>query len=162
MLFRSWPAICAAVPNATLNVVGIGISDELRKAWGSVSGVNVVGFVENLAEWYASSSFSIAPIEQGGGTCIKVVESLGYGRTLVGTRRAMRGYEHCLRHEESLLVAEDWNEMAGLCIRLLGDCSLRDHLARKGQEIVAAEFSGEKFDQIVGDVIKRIASCDPE
>ncbi len=160
-LKQAWPAICAAVPNATLNIVGIGISDKLRKAWASVSGVNLVGFVENLAEWYAYSSFSIAPIEQGGGTCIKVVESLGYGRTLVGTRQAVRGYEHCLRHEDSLLVADDWKAMAGHCIRLLGDCSLRDRLAVKGREIVAAEFSREKFEQIVGDVIMRAVSNGP-
>jgi glycosyltransferase involved in cell wall biosynthesis len=106
-LRRAWATVRTAVPDARLYIVGSGLSEETKGEWAAVRGVVVVGTVDKLNEWYSRTAFSLAPIELGGGTSIKVLESLAYSRTLVTTRHGARGYEKCLLDGEALLVADD-------------------------------------------------------
>jgi len=54
---------------------------------------HVLGFVEDLAELYRKADFIVAPIFSGGGMKVKTAEALSYGKTVVGTPEALRGYE---------------------------------------------------------------------
>jgi glycosyltransferase involved in cell wall biosynthesis len=53
----------------------------------------VLGFVEDLADLYRRADFVVAPIFSGGGMKVKTAEALSYGKTVVGTPEALRGYE---------------------------------------------------------------------
>jgi len=53
----------------------------------------VLGYVEDLADLYRRADFVVAPIFSGGGMKVKTAEALSYGKTIVGTPEAMRGYE---------------------------------------------------------------------
>jgi hypothetical protein len=154
-LRRAWATVRTAVPDARLYIVGSGLSEETKGEWAAVRGVVVVGTVDKLNEWYSRTAFSLAPIELGGGTSIKVLESLAYSRTLVTTRHGARGYEKCLLDGEALLVADDWQGFASHCIRLLREPEFRDRLARQGQEIVRREYSVARVDRVVGEALRR-------
>jgi glycosyltransferase involved in cell wall biosynthesis len=49
--------------------------------------------VEDLADLYRRADFVVAPIFSGGGMKVKTAEALSYGKTVVGTPEALRGYE---------------------------------------------------------------------
>ena len=55
--------------------------------------VEVVGAVDDLAEWYLKSHFVIAPIFDGSGMKTKGAEALMFGKKVIGTPEAFSGYE---------------------------------------------------------------------
>ena len=82
----------------------------------------------------------MCPIFEGGGTKIKVLESLAHGRTIVVARHSIRGYERELVDNESLLIADDEPQLAEACIRLFREDSLRHRLAATGAWVVSDAF----------------------
>lgn len=76
-----------------LVIVGQGM-ESLRSEFSSFHNVFVMGLVEDLAEWYESASFVVAPIFDGSGMKTKVAEALMFGKTVLASPEALIGYEY--------------------------------------------------------------------
>jgi hypothetical protein len=152
-----WPTIRLGAPKARFRIVGGAMSDAMRARWGKVAGVEPVGFVEDLREEYLQCAFTASPIYEGGGTKIKVLESLNRGRTVALTQHSLRGYEHALQHGKDVWVAQSDAALADGCIRLLGSPDLRDALAAHGAA-QATQFSFANFCDEVKITIDRVTS----
>lgn len=148
-----WPKVREAVPDAEFHLIGSGHTAQMRERWSSAPGVRPVGFVEDVVPHYANCAFTIAPIFSGGGTNIKVLESLAYGRTCVLTPFGLRGYEADLLHGDSVFVAKDAETMAGGCIELLTNPAARATMGRRGAQIVSERYSYERFRAVVARTI---------
>lgn len=149
-----WPRVRKVVPKAVYRIVGSRMGDDQKRRWEQVDGVEAVGFVDNLRNVYLDSAFSVAPIYSGGGTNIKVLESLAYGRTCVVTPSALRGYEAHLHPDRDLLVGHDARQLADCCIKLLMDPGLCHRLASRGAEVVQREYSFDRFCKVVHDTLE--------
>ena len=66
-------------------------SDELRASWGARHGVELAGFVEDLAEEYAASAVALVPVLQGAGVKFKTIEALLHGTPTVTTTVGAEG-----------------------------------------------------------------------
>ncbi len=152
-----WPRIHANVPGSEFRIVGYGMSEEQKHRWGAVAGVVPVGFVEDVREEYERCAFTVVPIFEGGGTKIKVLESLRYGRTLVAVSHSCRGYGTVLRHLEAVWVAEDEEALVQGCTRLLVEPALRDRMAQAGCRTVREHYNTESFQRIVQETVQRVA-----
>lgn len=73
-----------------LIVVGKGMDDAL--GYLASDRVQVIGFVEDLADYYYKATFVVLPIFSGGGMKTKTAEALMYGKTILGTTEAFEGY----------------------------------------------------------------------
>jgi glycosyltransferase involved in cell wall biosynthesis len=153
-LREGWPKVRAACPAAEYWLAGKN-DPAIAKRWQAVTGVRALGFVDNLAALYSTSWFTLCPLWAGGGTNIKVLESLAFERTCVATVIGHRGFEDCLQSNDSLLVAENAEDLAENCIRLINDHTLRLALAKRGREVVLREFSYQKFAGIVHGEVER-------
>jgi glycosyltransferase involved in cell wall biosynthesis len=151
---EGWPKVRAACPTAEYWLAGKN-DPATTERWQAVSGVRVLGFVDDLAAVYDRSWFTLCPLWTGAGTNIKVLESLAFGRTCVATVTGHRGYESSLQAGESLLVAADPEGLANNCIQLINNHARRLALATRGREVVQREFSYEKFASIVHREIER-------
>lgn len=155
-LERAWPLVRRSNPSATFRIVGTGLSTKQEARWSRVDGVEPVGFVDDLTEEYARAAITVAPLFEGGGSKIKVLESLAYGRTCVIARHAHRGFEDILRHRESLWVSDDDAAMATGCLALLEDSALRNRLAREGHELAMEHFTFEKFAETIARTVDTV------
>lgn len=155
-LAHQWPAIRAAEPGATFRIVGSSMSDEMKRRWANLPGVEPVGFVDDLKDAYRSAAFSVVPIWEGGGTKIKVLESLAYGRTCVVADHSLRGYGSVLKHGESVWSAADGDGLTAGCLELLRRPDLRAKLADAGRALVAEHFSVERFNDIVRRAVDHV------
>jgi glycosyltransferase involved in cell wall biosynthesis len=150
-LAEAWPLIRQAQPDAVFRLVGSRLSEHDRQRWSLVPGVEVFGYVEDLRNAYRDCAFVVVPIWSGGGTNIKVLEALMYGRTCVLAYPAYRGYSNILRENESLMVGRDSWEIAMHCIELLQKPQRCAALAGRGAAAVTRAFSYDKFTKIVLD-----------
>jgi glycosyltransferase involved in cell wall biosynthesis len=152
-LQQIWPVIRERNPHAVLRIGGDRLDAQTRQCWAAHEGVEVLGRVEDLQAEYDRCAFTIAPIRQGAGTKIKVLESLAYGRTCVVTPHAHRGFENILRHGVSLWCGETDESFADGCLRLLDSPDLRNRFADAGNRAVTSKYSIKSFQDEV------IATC---
>jgi glycosyltransferase involved in cell wall biosynthesis len=158
-LVKSWPTIRAAVPDASLRLVG-GAPVEDRKMWSTIEGVEAVGFVEDLAAEYCEAAVCIAPIHFGGGTNIKVLEASANGRGCVTTEFCRAAFAPFFDQRGTLAVGRTDREIADLCVNLLRDRTVRATFAREGHQVVLKHFNASVFRQAVSLAIEQVAGTD--
>lgn len=136
-----WPRVRVAAPQLRLRVVGGGLDTASQARLASQPGVDYVGFVDDLTAEYAGAMCSVVPIWEGGGTKIKILESLALGRTCVVAAPSMRGYADHLRDGEDVVVADDEDGFVTGILALARDAGLRHRLEAHGRDAVNAHFS---------------------
>jgi glycosyltransferase involved in cell wall biosynthesis len=120
----------------SLDLVGT-VGAETR-ARGRAIPVRVHGLVDSLAPHYARASVVIAPIFEGTGLKVKVVEAIAHGKALVATPEALRGVSS--RASDAAIGAADAESFANALIALDSDDA-----ARCKQEQRAASAARDSF-----------------
>lgn len=142
-LSRCWPAIKASRPEARLLLVGAA-PPRVRQAWERHPGVSAPGFVDDLGEAYRNAAFTIAPIYSGGGTNIKILESLAYGRACITTPHSAHAFREELA-DAGLGIARNDMHFVERCIAWLDDRDGRRHSAEAGWSVIAARYTRPFF-----------------
>jgi glycosyltransferase involved in cell wall biosynthesis len=151
---RILPSVRAVVPGATLTVTGRteGVSlDGLREA----EGVHFPGLLSDVRTAVANSWLSVAPILSGGGTRLKVLESLSVGTPVVSTSKGAEGLK--LEAGRHLLIADDAPTFAAHVIRVLGDPALRRRLGGEGRREVARHYDWNRIGAAFCLLVERAA-----
>ena len=138
----------AAVPGTRFRVVG-QCPSETATRWRAADGVEVAGFVDDLAAEYARASVVVAPVFSGGGTQIKVLEALAYECGTVVSEFSALGFAPNLRAGEHLLVARDAAEWVAHCLSLIQSPTQAERLGQAGRAVVLQKYS---FDGLASEV----------
>lgn len=134
-----WPGLTARRRRAEIHVVGRQPPDWLRRIGTIDSRVHVTGFVDDVRPYFGKASVCVCPIREGGGTRLKILDSLAMGVPVIGTSFACSGLE--LKHERDVLVADTPDEFIRQTERLLDSAVLRAGLAAAGRELVEHTYS---------------------
>ncbi len=104
--------------------------------------VHLTGWVEDVRPWIASSWATVVPIRRGGGTRLKILESLALGTPVVSTRKGAEGLE--VEDGRHLLLADSPAEFAAAVIELLRNRSLWADLSKRGREWVMERYDWQR------------------
>ncbi len=129
------PVVQAQHPKATLRVTGRQ-DEELQSALPASPGVIFTGHLEDVRPEIAASWLSVVPLRVGGGTRLKVLESMALGTPVVATPKGAEGLE--LVAGRDLLVAGEPAAFAEAVLRVLKDPDLRRRLSMAGRQAVQA------------------------
>lgn len=152
---KCWPKIYQHDNQAKFRIVGSGGWENLADNYKNTPNIEVVGFAEDLSKEYENSAFTVVPLFEGGGTKIKVLESLIYNRATVVTKFVKAGYEE-LKHQNCLMVANNENELINQCINLIDHPELREKLAFNGRTTVRQKYSNQKFFSIIKETTENL------
>jgi glycosyltransferase involved in cell wall biosynthesis len=136
-----FPIIRAARPNCTLAIVGRNPPPALLAA-ASDALITVTGTVPDVRPYLWDSALSIVPLRVGGGTRLKIFESMAAGTPVVSTTIGAEGLP--LRHGETIRIADSASGFAAECLALLDDRAAREKLAQDGLDLIRAKFSWEQ------------------
>jgi glycosyltransferase involved in cell wall biosynthesis len=131
------PEVRRAVPQARFVIAGRNPPPHLAKLQGE--GVEVVGFVPDIYDFFRSCAVVAVPLLWGGGVKVKVVQALLAGAPIVTTSIGAEGTGAI--DGEHLIVKDSPEAFAAGLIHLLTDPKERATLSSAAAAFAAAEFS---------------------
>ena len=116
-------------------------ADPLQKlsALAGRPGVTLVGRVDELSPYYRQCNLAVVPLRAGGGTRLKILEAMAFGRAVVSTTLGAEGLD--ARGGEHLQLADTAEDFARAVINLLQDHALRQRLRRNARALVEQRYS---------------------
>lgn len=127
------PRLAVKTPGLRVLIVGKSPTEEVR-AFGRFPGVTVVGGVPDVRPYYREAWLQIIPLRIGGGTRLKIPESLAMGTPVVSTTIGAQGLDLAAGRE--ILLADTAEEFAAQTALALSDGGLRARLEADGAKAV--------------------------
>ena len=152
-LAEIWPRIRAERPQTQFYVTGKlqGVPVEQLPPR---EGVVFTGYLDDVRPRVAQSWSSVIPLRLGGGTRLKILESLALGTPVVTTSKGMEGL--ALKPERDVLVADTPEAFAAAVLKLLRDPHLRTALSQHGQQAVQ-RYDWPKIGADLCQFVERVA-----
>jgi glycosyltransferase involved in cell wall biosynthesis len=135
------PLIRRVRPDCSLAIVGRTPSPPVAALAREDARIRVTGTVADIRPHLWKSAVSIVPLRIGGGTRLKIYESMAARVPVVSTSVGAEGLE--IHPMEDIRIADSPADFAAACLELLSDASLRQRQAAAAWEMVAASFSWE-------------------
>jgi GT2 family glycosyltransferase/glycosyltransferase involved in cell wall biosynthesis len=132
------PHLRRALPDARVRLVGRDAPPQVV-ALADRPGVEVAGYVPDLAAEMAAATVIALPLRQGSGLRGKLLEAWTAGKAVVGTHVACEGT--AARDGEHCLIADEPAAFAQAVVRLFGDASLRARLGAAGRQLALTKHS---------------------
>jgi len=143
-LGQVYPLIRAARPHVKLRITGATNGVALQGLALDPS-VTLTGYVEDIHHEIAQAAVAIVPIRSGGGTRLKILESMALGAPVVSTTKGAEGI--AASQGEHLLLADDPATFADCTVRLLQDADLRRRLAMHARQLVETSYDWSNIGQ---------------
>ncbi|MDB6024531.1 MAG: Polymer biosynthesis protein WecB/TagA/CpsF family [Verrucomicrobiales bacterium] len=131
-------ALRIKIPDLQVLIVGKNPVVEIQK-YGEKTNVIVTGGVPDVRPFYRRAWMQIVPLRIGGGSRLKIVESLAMGTPVVSTTIGAQGLG--LVHNDDILLGDTPEEFVNQTARALQDESLRERIKVKGLETVCSRLS---------------------
>ncbi len=151
---RVWPGLRNALrtshPRMRFTVVGSNPPASLQRLQ-SMDGIEVTGSVQSVVPYYAEAAIVVTPLLAGGGTRLKVVESMAAGVPVVSTPLGAEGID--ARHGEEVVLIEpgnpaDWEREI---VSLLDDAARWSAISRNGKRLALSRYDWRG----IGDALAR-------
>lgn len=127
-------------PQGELTVVGTGATEADVEA--GAGQVRYVGEVDSVAEWLTQARVVAVPLQHGGGTRLKVLEAMAWGRPIVSTSKGVEGLP--VMDGTHALIADGAREFVEAVKRVRADDELAARLGAAGRRL-AEQFAWERI-----------------
>ncbi len=131
------PLVRREIPHVRFAIVGADPTADVL-ALQQPPDVTVTGTVADVRPWLGRAEVVVAPLRQGGGTRLKILEAFASRRPVVSTTVGAAGID--VMHERDLLLADAPDAFAHCVIRALSDRELRTRLAENGFHLVQDRY----------------------
>ena len=147
-----WPEVLQRVPAAQLVLAGDGPSEALRTL-AADAGVEVTGYVDDLAPLYRSATVVVSPLRSGAGVKFKNVVALLWGLPVVTTRIGAEGIDG----PGVFLAVDDTARglAAGVVHAMLGDAAAA-HSGARGLAWAGARYTGAVYASDLRELLHRV------
>lgn len=144
-----WPKLKDIIPNIEVNIIGAGAPSDLLKFSESEQNFNVLGFVDNLKPYLDSATAYVCPIDDGGGTKLKLLDAFASGKAVVAHQVACEGLR--VKDGKQVLIANDPVTYCKQIKRLIEDAALRRELERNARQHAEDYFSFSSIGKQLAD-----------
>jgi glycosyltransferase involved in cell wall biosynthesis len=153
-----YPLIKEKVPAVRLGMVGSSPAPAIRGLTADTS-VIVTGYVPDLRPYLRRAWVVVAPLLEGFGVKVRVLQAMAAGRPVVATPPVTWGID--VSPGENIVIATGAEEFAGSVAGLLSDRPLRERIGTAARRLMAAEHSWEKLADRLNEVLESAARKSP-
>lgn len=150
------PSLIKKIPDVQLNIIGRNPPQWLKELGNKSNNVTVTGFVDDVRPYLEQASVYICPINDGGGTKLKILDALAMGKAIVAHHIACEGID--VIEDENVCFAETPEDFEKKIIHLFNNDALRIKLGNKGSQLIKKQYSfesiGQKMNELYSDLIE--------
>ncbi len=150
------PRLRARYPDVKATIIGRNPPPEFLEAAERDPGLTFTGFVDDIRPYVARAAVYACPIFDGGGTRLKILDTLAQQVPLVATAMAVEGVG--VESEHHALLADDAEGFAGAVGRIFDDPALGDRLATEGRQLVEGRFGWTAIGEMLRGVYEGVAA----
>jgi polysaccharide biosynthesis protein PslH len=149
------PIIRREIPGFRWRVVGRDPPPALIKmAALAASGIELVGFVDDLDQHYSDSAIAVIPLTSGGGTKLKVLEAMAMGRAVVTTSIGAEGIP--VSGGVTMEIADSPSEFAAKTVALLRDPDRAALIAAAARALIEQSYDWEAINKEMYQAVLRV------
>lgn len=138
-----WPELKKVRPELVIDVVGQDPPPEYLAMAEKDSAFRVRGFVDDVREYMDRAAVYVCPIDDGGGTKLKVLDALAMKMALVANPVACEGID--VVNGESVLYATTAQEYVKSILQLIDNDELIASLGANGRSLICEKYSYESL-----------------
>ncbi|SBO44338.1 glycosyltransferase [Cyanobium sp. NIES-981] len=153
-LAEVWPQLHERHPELRLHLYGSGMPPALAETWGSIAGVEVEGWVADIATVYDRHRVFIAPLRSGAGLKGKVAAAAAHGIPQVLSPLAAEATG--LRDGQEILIARGPDDWLAALDRLLGDDGGWEEMSQAAFRYARTTWSRERGIAMMAEALERL------
>lgn len=154
-LQKAWPLIQSRAPETRLRIAG-NAPAALANWWRNHPNVSVLGFVRDIAPEYENAALVVTSMNFGGGTKLKVLEALAYGRIPTGPTHGFEGLTDQQRLADVVVADDDPEVLAEKTVSLIASEDTRHNRERLAVEYLKEHYSLTQFNALVQETVSRL------
>lgn len=131
-----FPKIVARYPDTTITIVGKNAPASITRR--ASKNIIITGFVEDTRPYMHDASVYVVPLRMGGGTRLKIMETLASKIPLVTTSIGCEGID--IEHGKHALIADRPEDFANAVIELFENSERCKKLTENGYELVMDKY----------------------
>jgi glycosyltransferase involved in cell wall biosynthesis len=139
LIDKVWPEVSKYHPEAVLQVIGSGSREFLHGLARVPGSVVALGYVEDLDDNYRRARLLVAPLTEGGGIKIKILEAMAHGLPVVTTPIGAEGI--VAEADRALWTAPPDHRFAAAVLEALAKPEEAAGRARRARIIIEERFS---------------------
>lgn len=147
-----FPLVLEKLPDVELIITG----DHANLPLPSSHNITLAGHVADIKSLVASCEVSLAPLREGGGTRLKILEAMACGTPVVATTKGAEGL--MVEPGRHLLVADTPEQFAECILQLLNDKELRDCISANALQRVLDHYEWSRTIPKFLHLVERAAS----
>lgn len=147
------PFIRQTRPDCSLTVVGRDPSPEILALAAADARIKVTGTVPDVRPYLWGSAVSIVPLRIGGGTRLKIYESMAARTAVVSTTTGAEGL--IIDPPHNIRIADSPEDFAAQCIELLQNEDARQQQVESAWQMVALRFSWDVIARQFEEILER-------
>lgn len=154
VLNKIFPAIQNQVPDAELKIVGANPPHWLENAVKNSKNVRLFANVPEMIPYLRESQVFLHPHSGGSGIQNKLLEAMACGLPVVTTPTGIQGIN--AKPGESVLIAENFEEMAASAVRILTEPDFAQTLSESERNLIVENYSWEKIFSDLDAIIEEV------
>ena len=155
------PLVKETSPHTTLTILGANAPMAITDL-GTAPGIQYLGFVPDVRPYLWTHKICVVPLRSGGGTRLKILESMAAGLPVVSTTKGAEGLE--VQHMENILIADTPREFVEAVELLENNDVLYRKIQQNGQALVKRKYDwselGRTFEHALLDLRGKSISCE--
>ena len=140
--YKIFPIVREKIPESKFIVVGRNPPKDIQLL-SRDSHVIVRGNVEDVRPYYKKAKVSVVPLRSGGGTRLKIIESMAMGVPVISTSIGCEGL--AVYNNFNILMSDEPKAFAYKVIDLLSSPELWDRLSNEGRRLVEKTYDWKQI-----------------
>ena len=149
-----WPKLKSSIPGITFHIVGANPPGELLALSKSDTHFKVHGFVDDVREYMQKAAIYVCPIQDGGGTKLKILDALAMEMPIVAHPIACEGIR--VEPGNNVIFAKTLDEYLAAISNLLNNPDRRAQIGRNARTLIETEYSYEIIGRRMSDLYENV------
>jgi glycosyltransferase involved in cell wall biosynthesis len=148
-----FPVIREKMPECTLTIVGRKIPDDIQRLKADAK-VMVEANVKEVGPYYRKAIVSAVALRSGGGTRLKILESMAFGIPVVSTSIGCEGLE--IKNGQDILIADTPAEFANRVLEVIRSPVLWDKISRNARKVVEEKYDWDQIAETLEGIYEEL------